>query len=398
MADAEAALALHSPAGALAATFAALAGEGGTHDGQGEVVVARRQLGTVCRRHGLSVIDVAATAHARLCEVGSVDRLTIDDYSHPRAERVAMMLWVEGADYEIVGAGERQPSREDLAAIARRLGAPLVVFLPTAALCPIAGLDASIPRVGQAIASGADLVVLSGERYLGGPACGIIVGRRRWVEAIAAAPLAKLLMADRLTLAALEATLLAARDRSAGEREIPLWQMLAASLDVLKSRAQRLAPQIADCPRVAGVEIAAGFAYLGPGKLARERVDDWRILVEPSGGGAEDLAGAIRAASPSVWSTLAGGRLCLSMRSMLARDDERLVAAFAQLGTRRAKGPSGSAKGPSDRKTKVAPAGARPASGAAGSSSLGGGSEAPGSVSPEEAKATAAQAERFAEE
>ncbi len=217
----------------------------------------------------------------------------------------------------------------------RRAGIPLVVLSTTGSLCPVPGPINSMPRAAEQLTSGAELVVIDARCSLGGPACGIVVGRRRPIETIAAAPLSAMLELDRCSLAGLEATLLLAAEPTAGERGIPLWQMLAASPEVLKNRAQRLAPQIADCSRVAGVEIQTGFAYLGPGRLTRDRLDDYRILLKPADGDARGLASLARAGEPSVWATIVEGRVCLSLRGMLARDDERLAAVFTAMDARR---------------------------------------------------------------
>jgi L-seryl-tRNA(Ser) seleniumtransferase len=344
-AGAEAALALHNPAGALAATFAALGGERA-------IIVARRDLARVCRRSGLGVTDAAALAGAQLAPVGHVDHLTLDDYAAVVAQRPAAIFCVRGGEFEI---GGRQPALADLAALAARAEIPLVALLPTAPLLDpprslpsendpsrprtdAAVFDLGVPTVGGALAAGVDVVVCDGHRALGGPACGVVIGRREILSQVAATPLGQVLAADALTLAAIEGILRVARDHESAVGAVPLWQMLSAPQGALRSRAQRLAPQIAACSRVKRTEIASGVAYLGPGKLARDRLDDWRILVEPAGCSPAELADALDAGSPAVWATidesLDGGRLVLSLRSAPAGDDERLALAFTQLGTK----------------------------------------------------------------
>lgn len=323
---AEAALVLQNPAAALTAAIAALAAPG-------EVVAARSHIGLASRQRKLTIADVVAAAGARLREVGSIDRVSITDYQLPAGKPAGLILRAAPADYAIVGAGS-EPSLNDLAALAQRQGLPLVDFLPAALLTEVPGLAWSGPIVGQSLAAGADLVVFDGQRCLGGPACGILVGRRELVERIAARPLFRLLAADPLDVAALEATLALAKDPASAEQSIPLWQLLTATADALRHRAQRLAPQLANCVQVARAEVIDGVAYLGPGQLPTQQFRDWCIAVEPAGGSAEQLAELLLGGKRSVWAAVERGQLVIHLRSFLARDDEQLAAAFNRLGTR----------------------------------------------------------------
>jgi L-seryl-tRNA(Ser) seleniumtransferase len=142
------------------------------------------------------------------------------------------------------------------------------------------------------------------------------------------------LAADRFTLSALEATLELAGDPLTAERAIPLWQLLAASSEALRNRAQRLAPQLGNCTRVARAEVVDGVAHLGPGRLPAQQLRDWCVAVEPTSGPPEQLAEALRAGSPSIWTAMEHGRLVIHLRGVLARDDEQIAAAFNRLGTR----------------------------------------------------------------
>lgn len=329
---AEATLILHSPSAALTAVIGGLAPGG-------EVLVARSQVGVVDRQRRLTLAEVTAAAGSHLREVGSVERVSAAAYAFTSSDRSAagrppgLILHVVPADYAILGATS-QPPLDEIAAVAQRGGWPLVEFLPSALLTEIAGLAWSGPIVGQSLAAGADLVVFDGQRCLGGPPCGIVVGRRELLERIAAQPLCRMLAADPLTIAALESTLALARDSSAAERSIPLWQLLTATPDALRHRAQRLAPQVANCVRVARAEVIDGVVSIGPGQLPSQQLRDWCVAVEPTGGPAEQLAEVLRGGRPSVWAAVERGRLMLHLRSVLARDDEHLAAAFNRLGTR----------------------------------------------------------------
>lgn len=323
---AEAVLVLHSSSAALTAVIAALAPPG-------EVVAARSHIGRVDRHRKLNLADVAVAAGARLCEIGSVDRVSIADYQAALARPAGLILHAAPADYAVVGASS-QPSLDELAQLAERASWPLVDFLPAALLTEVPGLPWSGPIVGQSLIAGADLVVFDGQRCLGGPPCGVVLGRRELVERIAAHPLYRLLAADPLMIAALETTLVLAKDPANAERSIPLWQLLTATSDALRHRAQRLAPQLANCVQVARADVVDSVAWLGPGQLPTHQLRDWCVAVEPASGGPEQLAETLRGGKPSVWAAVERGRLMIHLRSLLARDDEHLAAAFNRLGTR----------------------------------------------------------------
>jgi L-seryl-tRNA(Ser) seleniumtransferase len=325
---ADSALVLHNEAAALTAVFAGLAAGG-------EVVAARGHVGCIDRRGPVLLTDVITAGGARLHEVGSVEHVSAEDYRLATGKPAALVLHATPAHYAVAGAASSTTLHEVIE-VSHRAGLPVVDFLPAALLVEITGFAWSGPVVGQSLIAGADIVVFNGYRYLGGPPCGIVAGRSDLIQRIAAHPLARMLAADRLTVAALEATLELTRDRSAAERAIPLWQLLTATSDALRNRAQRLAPQVANCTRVARAEVVDTVAYVGPGQLPSQQLRDWCVAVDPTSGPPEQLAEVLRSGIPSVWAAVEHGRVVIHLRGVLARDDEQITAAFNQLGTRTA--------------------------------------------------------------
>jgi L-seryl-tRNA(Ser) seleniumtransferase len=322
--DAEHGLVLHNLAAATQSALACLAANK-------PVVVARSQLGWIDRRASIRLTDVAAAAGVSLREIGGVEGATTADYRQAVSSGAGLVLYCQPTGYQIEGVVE-QAMLEEVVLVARRAAVPLVVALPAACWPEVPSGDAAgVPLVSRALAVGADVVIASGDRYLGGPPVGIVLGRQHLIALIAASPLAKISAADRLTLTALDATLELARQRANGEQGIPLWQMLAASPDALRSRAERLAPQLAACPGVARAEVVEGFAYRGPGKLPSDRLPDWQVQIVPDDGSPERLADELRRGTPSIWTGEEAGRVVISLRSVLAADDERLVSAFGRL-------------------------------------------------------------------
>jgi L-seryl-tRNA(Ser) seleniumtransferase len=184
-----------------------------------------------------------------------------------------------------------------------------------------------VPLVSESVKAGADLTLLSGAGFIGGPPCGIIVGRRELIDKIAAHPLFRAVRADKLTLAALGATLRLYEDVQLAERAIPVLSLVATSLENLRQRAERLAPQMA-ATGVASVEVVASQAYLGGHEVPGQAAATIVLSLTPKEGTAEQLAKALRLGTPAVVGRVTDGRLLLDLRSVMPRDDLPLITAI----------------------------------------------------------------------
>jgi L-seryl-tRNA(Ser) seleniumtransferase len=287
---AEAALVVNNNAAAVLLALAALA------EGR-EVIVSRGELIEI--GDGFRIPDVLARSGARLVEVGTTNRTRAADYERAIGPDTAVLLRVHQSNFRVVGFTE-QPRVEELAAVARRNELPLVDDLGSGVL---AGLTDE-PSARDALAAGADLVCFSGDKLLGGPQAGIVVGRAGLVERLRRHPLQRALRADKLTLAALEGTLLAYLDEP---RRIPVLRMLGEPVEDVRARAERLAALV-------GGNVEETVARVGGGALPLTELPSFACAIE------ESLAAPLRTGEPPVVGIIRDGRLLLDCRTL--RDDE----------------------------------------------------------------------------
>ncbi|MBA2741463.1 MAG: L-seryl-tRNA(Sec) selenium transferase, partial [Actinobacteria bacterium] len=241
---AEAALVVNNNAAAILLALAALA------EGR-EVVVSRGELIEI--GDGFRIPDVLLRSGARLVEVGTTNRTRATDYESAITPDTALLLRVHQSNFRLLGFTET-PQLSELAQIAKRAELPLVDDLGSGALAPLG----DEPTPAESLRSGADLVTFSGDKLLGGPQAGIVVGRVELVERLRRHPLQRALRADKLTLAALEGTLSAALDPALGE--IPILRMFNEPVERVRGRAELLA-------RLVGGEVEETVARVGGGAL-----------------------------------------------------------------------------------------------------------------------------------
>jgi L-seryl-tRNA(Ser) seleniumtransferase len=296
---AESAIVVNNNAGAMLLALAALA------EGR-EVLVSRGELIEI--GDGFRIPDVLVRSGARLVEVGTTNRTRAADYERAAGEQTALVLRVHQSNFRVVGFTE-QPSLAELASVARRRGVPVLDDLGSGAL-----LDMSDEPTAQAsLAAGADIVCFSGDKLLGGPQAGIVVGRADLVARLRRHPLHRALRADKLALAALEGTLLLYLDPARAMREVPVLRMLHEETALVRRRAERLAAAV-------GGEIEETVSRVGGGALPLAELPSFACAVE------ESLAAPLRHGEPPVVGIVRDGRLLLDCRT-LADDELDEVAA-----------------------------------------------------------------------
>ncbi len=283
-----------------------------------EVIVSRGELVEI--GGGFRVPDVLRRSGAKLVEVGTTNRTYVKDYAAAITERTAAILRVHASNFRMTGFVAR-PEDRSLAALARERGVAFVHDLGSGTFIDTSGFGlAREQTVQEAVAAGADVVTFSGDKLLGGPQAGIAAGRATVVAQLREHPLVRALRPDKLTLAALVATLEAYRDGRAVE-ELPVWRMIAASDAALGSRARAIAARL----RAAGVpaEVITTASTVGGGALPGETQPSHAIAL---GGdrGADALAAALRSGEPAVVARVVDGRVALDLRAILAEDDELL--------------------------------------------------------------------------
>ena len=279
-----------------------------------EVIVARGELVEI--GGGFRIPDVLARSGAKLVEVGTTNRTYLRDYAAAITERTAAILRVHASNFRVVGFTASAPSAE-LASLARERGIAFVHDLGSGTLLGTErfglGREETVP---EAVAAGADVVTFSGDKLLGGPQAGLAVGRAESVAKLRAHPLMRAVRPDKLTIAALLATLAAYRDGTA-EAELPVWRMIAAPAEALERRATALAQRL-------GGTVIATRSTVGGGSLPEETQPSFAVALP---GRPQQLAAALRSATPPVIGRVADERLALDLRSVLSEDDERLAAA-----------------------------------------------------------------------
>jgi L-seryl-tRNA(Ser) seleniumtransferase len=300
---AEAALVVNNNAAAVFLALAALA------EGR-EVVVSRGELIEI--GDGFRIPEVLARSGARLVEVGTTNRTRVADYERAVGAETALLLRVHQSNFRVLGFTER-PQLDELARLAGRAGLPLVDDLGSGALAAVA----DEPTPAESLRAGADLVCFSGDKLLGGPQSGIVVGRAELVERLRRHPLQRALRADKLTLAALEGTLRGTLDPAASE--IPVLRMLHEPIERVRERAARLAELV-------GGEVEETVARVGGGALPLAELPSAACAVE------EKLAEPLRLGEPPVIAVVRDGRTLLDCRTL--SDEEIDVVAAAVLAGR----------------------------------------------------------------
>jgi L-seryl-tRNA(Ser) seleniumtransferase len=304
---AEAAIAVNNCAGATLLGAAALAGPGR------DVVVSRGQLVEI--GGGFRVPDVIAQAGARLVEVGTTNRTRHADYARAIGEHTGAILRAHPSNFRQLGFVQ-EVEIEELCA----LGPPVIDDVGSGVLADGLELLLEEPPVRRSVRAGAALVCFSGDKLLGGPQAGLMVGRADAVAAARAHPLARALRLDKLGLAALEATLQLYRDPELARREIPVLAILTAGEAELRERAERLAAAIGDA-----AVIVDATARVGGGALPLLELPGPAVAVSLPGLSANELAARLRAADPPVIGRIEDDRLLLDPRT-LADDEVPLVA------------------------------------------------------------------------
>jgi L-seryl-tRNA(Ser) seleniumtransferase len=312
---AEAALVVNNGAAAVLLVLAAVAAGKGVVVSRGEAV----EIGG-----GFRIPDVLRQSGAHLIEVGTTNRTYARDYAAATDAETAAYLKVHPSNFRSYGFVHAASTRE-LATLARERGVLLLEDLGSGALLDTRryGLTHE-PTLAETIAAGADLVMASGDKLLGGPQAGVIVGTARSVARVARHPLVRAMRADKTTLAGVAATL-QHYARGEADRHIPIWRMIGASETNLRERAAEV--KAALLARAVRAEIEAVAATVGGGSLPGETLPSWAVALHAESSGIEDLARRLRLGDPGVYGRIVRDRLLLDLRTVLPEDDETLVGA-----------------------------------------------------------------------
>jgi len=307
---AEAALVVNNNAAAVLLALSTVAAGG-------EVVISRGELVEI--GGGFRVPDVIVQCGGRLVEVGTTNKTRLSDYANVITADTKVLLKVHASNYKIIGFTSAT-SVAELVGLSRERGLLTMNDLGSGALIDVTrfGLPYE-PTVQETIKAGADIVTVSGDKLLGGPQCGIILGKAGPIGRMAANPLFRALRADKMALAALEATLRLYLDEERLTQSVPVLHMLSQTKAELTKRARRLRNALA---KLSGLEakLADGVGYTGGGALPMVPLPTTLIQVKPQGRSIEQLAEALRRGNPPVLGVLSDGAFALDVRTV--RDDE----------------------------------------------------------------------------
>ncbi len=305
-----------------------------------EVVVSRGELVEI--GGGFRVPEIMAQSGATLREVGTTNRTRASDYGAAISDRTALLLRVHPSNFRIEGFTER-PDLAELAGLAHQFHLPLFedlgsgwLGLPQEGGWPDAVRDE--PSVRDSLKAGADLVAFSGDKLLGGPQAGIIVGRRALVERVRRHPLMRAVRADKQTYAALEATL-GLWQREAARTEIPVVRMLLERLESLEARARALVQTTSEVVSAGSgpettsevvLEIVDGHSTIGGGSAPQSAIPTRLVSVRSAARSAGEIESALRAQNPPVVARIQHDAVLLDLRTVAAEDDAYVAAAVTR--------------------------------------------------------------------
>ncbi|MGH2711309.1 MAG: L-seryl-tRNA(Sec) selenium transferase, partial [Actinomycetota bacterium] len=280
-----------------------------------EVIVSRGELIEIGGEFRLP--DILAASGAKLVEVGTTNRTRVQDYRAAVSSRTALLLKVHPSNYRVTGFAE-SPGVESLARIARSADVPLIHDTGSGLLDRRRGVPAEEPVATESLGQGADLVCFSGDKLLGGPQAGVILGRAELVEKLRRYPLARAVRVDKMTIAALEVVLsLHARGE---ESRLPIWRALEERPAALRVRASAVADILP------GASVVKSEAIVGGGSLPGYGVPSHAVRLKS--GRPEDVAARLRAGNPPVFCRVDEDELLFDLRTVVPEDDDRLARAI----------------------------------------------------------------------
>jgi len=320
LAGAEAAIVVNNNAAAVFLVLNTLAKDA-------EVIVSRGELIEI--GDGFRIPEIMAASGALLREVGATNRTRIADYQRAINEHTALLLRVHPSNFKIVGFTKR-PELEELVALGRKRRVPVFEDLGSGCLTDLRAAGIAEPVVRASLAAGADIVTFSGDKLLGGPQAGVIAGKKKLIERIRRNPLFRALRVDKLTIAALEATL-NAYQRGALD-EIPALRMIRMSAQESERRARAFVETFrAQLPREATLELREGFSVIGGGSTPEEKLPAKLIALRSEKYSAAQLEERLRksVSGPSVIARIEKNALVIDLRTVLEEEERALNAALA---------------------------------------------------------------------
>jgi L-seryl-tRNA(Ser) seleniumtransferase len=287
-----------------------------------EVLVSRSELVEI--GGSFRIPDVLRKGGARLREVGTTNRTRAGDYKAALGRDTGLVLKVHPSNFRIVGFTE-SPSREELVALAREAGVTMVEDLGSGLIADLPGTGES--TVADSLRAGVDVVTFSGDKLLGGPQAGLVVGRADPLRAMRANPLYRALRVDKMTLAALD-VVLGMHEAGRAATGLPTLRMLAMSAAEVRQRAEALCERLLAKAPALILRVVDGSSAAGGGAAPTAEIPTALLRIEHRARGAQRLVEELRAGDPPVVARVADGALVLDLRTVLPEEEEALTAAL----------------------------------------------------------------------
>ncbi|HTU19672.1 MAG TPA: L-seryl-tRNA(Sec) selenium transferase [Gemmataceae bacterium] len=290
-----------------------------------EVVISRGQLIEI--GGSFRIPDIMGVSGAILREVGTTNITRLADYERAIGPNTGALLQVHSSNYRISGF-TKSVALTDLAALGKKHGLPVIDDIGSGALLDFArfGFHGE-PIARTSIAAGADLVLFSGDKLLGGPQAGIIAGRKEWIQKIEKDPLMRAFRLDKMTLAALETTLRLYLNEERALREVPVLRMLGTPAAQLRQRAEKLAVALRGIEGLASVTTVEDVAYVGGGSLPDQSMKSWVVEIQAKTISDAELARRLRLRTPAVMARLRDGKIVLDVRTIFEHQERPLIEA-----------------------------------------------------------------------
>jgi len=296
----------------------------------GEVIVSRGELIEI--GGSFRMPDVMEKSGARLVEVGTTNRTYISDYERALSPQTSVLLKVHPSNFHIVGFS-KQVELSELVELGRKRGIPVMEDLGSGCLVDVSKFGLKREPMPQAsIQAGADVVVFSGDKLMGGPQAGIVLGKREYVRAIRRNPLKRAFRVDKLTLSALGAVLQILYSSRAPEREIPTLAMMARSTDEILQMAETVFEELSSKTRKAlGAAILDGESQVGGGSCPDQALPTKLLVMRPKKISADKLAGRLRCGAPPIVGIIRNDSFCLDFRTVQKDELPEIISALRSI-------------------------------------------------------------------
>jgi len=295
-----------------------------------ETIVSRGELVEI--GGAFRVPDVMERSGSRLVEVGTTNKTYIEDYEKAIVSETGLLLKVHTSNYRIIGFTQ-EPTLRELVELGNKHDVPVMDDLGSGCLYDLKARGiGDEPTVQQVVASGVDVVTFSGDKLLGGPQAGIIAGKEKYISRMKKNPLTRALRIDKMTVAALEATLKSYLEPERVAGEVPTLEMLTRPLDTLQEQANQLKKMLTkDLSSSIEVVIEKGVSQVGGGSLPGINLETFLVVIQPQNQKVDQFASALRGGTPAVLTYIRDDKVIIDPRTVMPSQYEQLVSAIRQV-------------------------------------------------------------------